>query len=296
VVLSHSCKGYSRAVPREHFEIRTFRFDLRPSEWGGDAGGLTFKGAGSNVVAALQQARERFVGQPLAAMLVLSDGLDTSGIGAGFTLPGGLPVHTFELEKPFELPAKAKRVWISAVDPPGRIVVGWDAEVRGAVSASGMSGRTLNVELWRDGVKAAETAVTFNEDEQTRPVVFPVAGTEPGVLHCELRLSDPAADPDAKTRHFAIEVVALGKRIMYVQNSFGFEFKFLRRAVAGERLFAAACAGAHVVRALGEALQEVDSFKALNPDSPSRFRPTSTGRARFPGWGAKRRPGRFGVR
>ena len=147
------------AAAREHFEMRTFRFDLRPSEWGGDAGGLAFKGAGSNVVAALQQARERFVGQPLAAMLVLSDGLDTSGVGGGFTLPGGLPLHTFELEKPFELPTKAKRVWISAVDPPGRIVVGWDAEVRGAVSASGMSGRTLNAELWRDGVNLV------NEDD-----------------------------------------------------------------------------------------------------------------------------------
>ncbi len=223
------------AAARKHFEIRTFRFELRPSEWGGDGGGLAFKGTGSNVVSALQQARERFVGQPLAAMLLLSDGLDTSGIGGGFTLPGGLPVHTIELEKLFELPTKAKRVWISSVDPPGRIVVGWDAEVRGAVSASGMTGRTLNVELWRDGVKSAETAVTFNEDEQTRPVVFPVAGTEPGVLQFELRLSDPAADPDAKTRHFAIEVVAPGKRILYVQNSFGFEFKFLRRAVAGDR-------------------------------------------------------------
>jgi uncharacterized membrane protein len=223
------------AAARDHFDIRAFRFDFRPSEWGGEPGGLAFKGAGSNVVAALQQARERFVGQPLAAMLVLTDGLDTSGIVNGFTLPGGLPVHTFELEKPFELPAKATRVWLSAVDPPGRIVVGWDAEVRGAVSASGMAGRTLNVELWRDGVKSAETAVTFNEDEQTRPVVFPVSGTEPGVLHFEMRLNDPAADPDAKTRHFAIEVVAPGKRILYVQNSFGFEFKFLRRAVASDR-------------------------------------------------------------
>jgi uncharacterized membrane protein len=223
------------AAAREHFEIRSFRFDLRPGEWAGEAGGLAFKGAGSNVVAALQQVRERFVGQPLAAMLVLSDGLDTSGVGSGFTLAGGLPVHTFELEKPFELPAKARRVWLSAVDPPGRIVVGWDAEVRGAVSASGMTGKTLNVELWRDGAKAAETAVTFNEEEQTRPVVFPVSGTEPGVVQFEIRLNDPAADPDAKVRHFAIEVVAPGKRILYVQNSFGFEFKFLRRAVAGDR-------------------------------------------------------------
>lgn len=223
------------ATARQHFEIRSLRFDLRPGEWAGEAGGLAFKGAGSNVLAALQQTRERFVGQPLAAVLLLSDGLDTSGIGNGFTLPGGLPVHTFELEKPFELPTKARRVWLSAVDPPGRIVVGWDAEVRGAVSASGMSGKTLNVELWRDGAKTAETAVTFNEDEQTRPVVFPVSGTEPGVLQFEMRINDPAADPDAKTRHFAIEVVAPGKRILYVQNSFGFEFKFLRRAVAGDR-------------------------------------------------------------
>jgi uncharacterized membrane protein len=223
------------AAARQVFDVRFFNFDLRLSESEREGGELHFKGTGSNVVSSLQQARERFIGQPLAGMLLLSDGLDSSGVGLGFTLPGGVPVHTIELEKPFELPKKARRVWISTVDSPGRVVAGWDAEIRASVSGSGMTGKTVAAELWKNGAKNAETTVTFNEEEQTRPVVFPVSAEEPGIIEFELRIVDEAADPDAKSRHFVVEVVAPGKRILYVQNSFGFEFKFLRRAVAGDR-------------------------------------------------------------
>ena len=223
------------AAARENYEVRFFQFDFKLAELPPDLKGLHFSGPGSNVIAAVQQCRERFTGQPLAGIVLLSDGLDSSGVGAGFKLPSGVPVHTIELEKLFEIPDKPRRSWISAVDPPGRLVIGWDAEIRASISANGLAGKTVSVELWKDGIKSAETSVTFNEDEQTRPVIFPVSATAPGVMQFELRLSDPSADPEARVRHFAVEAVAPGKRILYVQNSFGFEFKFLRRAVAGDR-------------------------------------------------------------
>lgn len=223
------------AATREHYDIRVFRFDARLNEVAPDEGAPKFNKEGSNVLAAIQQTRDRFLGQPLAAVLLLSDGLDSSGLAGKFTLASSVPVHTFELEKPFELPPQARRSWISAMDPPGRLVVGWEGEIRASVSATGLAGKAAVVELWRDGVKSADATVTFNENEQTRPVTFPITATEPGLIQFEVRLVEAAADPDAKTRTFAVEVVSPGKRILYVQDSLGFEFKFLRKAVAGDR-------------------------------------------------------------
>lgn len=223
------------ASTREHFEIRMFRFDARLSEIATEDGPLKFDKEGSNILAAVQQTRDRFLGQPLAAVLLLSDGLDSSGLGGKFNLASSVPVHTIELEKPFELPPQARRSWISAMDPPGRLVVGWEGEIRVSISANGLAGRTAAVELWRDGLKSADATVSFNENEQTRPITFPITATEPGLIQFEVRLSEASADPDAKSRSFAVEVVSPGKRILYVQDSLGFEFKFLRKAVAGDR-------------------------------------------------------------
>jgi hypothetical protein len=220
---------------RESFDVRLFRFDSKLTEMPGGESEIGFAGVSSNIIAAVQQIRDRFVGQSLAAVLLLSDGLDSSGLGSSMSLAAGVPIHTFELEKEFVLPEKARKVSLSALDAPGRVVAGWDAEVRASVSAVGMSGKTVSVELWRSGQKEAESTVTFNEDDQSRPVVFALPTSEPGMIPFELRIEDPAADAESKKRPFLVEVVAPGKRILYVQNGFNFEFKFLRRAITGDR-------------------------------------------------------------
>ena len=225
----------------EAFEVRLFSFDTQVAEADGRGDALTFSGSGSSVIAAVNQVQERFRGQPLAGVLVLSDGLDTSGLArsadetAPLPLSGGAPVFTFELEKPFQPQQRGRRVSIGSVDYPARVVVGWDSEIRAAIVGSGMNGSTVSVELWRDGRKEREGAVAFNEEEQTRTVAFPLSAEEPGMLEFELRVADTAADAAAQSHPFVIEALAPGKRVLYVQNSLGFDFKFLRKAIVSDR-------------------------------------------------------------
>ena len=223
------------AAAKKSFEFRTFYFDSRLTERTTEAEPLSYGGNSTHIWAAFRQLRERFLGQPLAAVLLLSDGLDSSGVTSALSLPPNVPVLAFELEKEFRLAAKPKRTWIASIDAPGRLVVGWDGELRASLGASGLSGSTVGVELWKDGAKTSETTVTFNEEEQIRPVVFPITATDPGIMQFEVRLVDPNADPDSRKRSVTVEAVAPGKRVLYVQNSFGFEFKFLRRAIVGDR-------------------------------------------------------------
>jgi uncharacterized membrane protein len=223
------------AKTREGFDVRLFSFDAKTNELPAEPKDLKFQGGGSNVVMAVNQVQERFRGQPLAAIALLSDGLDTSGVAHAATLAPGAPVFAFELEKEFQPKEKGKRLSMGNVDYPARVVIGWDQEIRAGIVGSGMSGATVSVELWREGKKEKETTVAFNEDEQTRPVVFPLSAEKPGMMQFELRVNDPAADKEAQSYPFVIEALAPGKRILYVQNTLGFDFKFLRRAIVSDR-------------------------------------------------------------
>ena len=115
------------------------------------------------------------------------------------------------------------------------MVVGWDTEIRATLGGSGMGGMTVPVELWRDGRKQRETTVSFNEEEQTRDTAFAISHDKPGLVQYELRVNNPAADKQAKSFPFLIEVLEPGNRLLYIQNSLGFDFKFLRRAITSDR-------------------------------------------------------------
>jgi len=234
------------APQAKDFDVRLFGFDAAPSEepaWES----LKFDGGQSRISASVARLKEHFRGQPLAAILLLSDGLDradashaeSAADATAAPLASGteaaIPVFTFELETPFAPKPKPKKVSLANLDYPPRIVIGWDTEVRAAIAARGLNGQTVHVELWREGVKAADTAVAFNQDEQTRQVAFPVSQSSPGAVHYELRVADPAADADAKKSPFVIEAMEPGNRILYIQNTLGFDFKFLRKAILGDR-------------------------------------------------------------
>ncbi len=225
----------SLARAGEDFDVRVFRFDSALAEQTEPPRNWQFSGASSHLLDALVQLEERFRGQPLAGILLLSDGLETGGASDRQPPAAGVPVFSFELEKPFKRSQRTKKISLAGVDYPPRVAVGWDSEIRVSLAGSGMGGQTATVELWRNGKRVAEKPVAFNEDEQTRPVAFAAAHDQPGTVQYEVRVGDAAADKEAKSYPFLIEVMEPGNRVLYVQNALGFDFKFLRKAIAGDR-------------------------------------------------------------
>lgn len=228
---------------RKDFDVRLFGFDQSPIEAAASEN-LKFDGDHSNISDSVTRMTEHFRGQPLAGILLLSDGLERADTthpaaspqpSADATTAPRVPVFTFELETPFKPKHQAKRVSLANLDYPPRVVTGWDTEVRAGIAAKGMSGQTLTAELWREGQKFSEQAVAFNEDEQTRQVAFPISQPVPGTVHYELRIPDPAADKDARINPFVIEAMEPGNRVLYLQNALGFDFKFLRKAIVTDR-------------------------------------------------------------
>jgi uncharacterized membrane protein len=215
------------------FDLRIFRFDGALTEQSQNVKEWKFNGATSRVVEAVNQVQERFRGQPLAGVLLLSDGLDTAG--SPETVSASVPVFSFELGKPFTRKQRTKRISLAGVDCPPRVAVGWNTEIRVSLAGSGLAGQTVSVGLWQDGHLQAEQPVAFNEDEQTRSVTFAVSHDKQGTVPYEIRVSDPAADKDARSHPFLIDVMEPGNRVLYVQNALGFDFKFLRKAIVSDR-------------------------------------------------------------
>lgn len=221
---------------RQDFDVRVFTFDQQLTETGDEPRRTVFKGDRSNIHGALRQVVDRFRGQPLAGVLLLSDGLDTvAGAQALESAPPSVPMFPFELEKQFKAKARTKRLSIISVDHPHRVVVGWEAEIKVVVNATGLSGQTIRLELWRDGERLQETTLAFGEDEQTRDVTLAVTHELAGMVQYELRIPDPAADKEAQNFPFLMEVIEAGNRVLYLQNTLGFDLKYLRQALGSDR-------------------------------------------------------------
>ena len=225
----------SSGQAKNDFDLRVFRFDSKLTEQASDVREWKFDGATTRLLEAVNQVQERFRGQPLAAVLMLSDGLDTAGASEFSSASAGVPVFAFELERPFVRKQQAKRLSLAGVDYPPRAAVGWNTEIRVSLAGSGLAGQTVAVELWQDGRLQSEKPVSFNEDEQTRSAAFAVSHDKPGTVQYEIRVNDPAADKEARSHPFLIEVMEPGNRVLYVQNALGFDFKFLRKAIVGDR-------------------------------------------------------------
>ena len=159
------------AQARKDFDFRVFTLD--GTELPTDHLDPSYTANSSNVIAGVGELQEHFRGQPLAAVLLLTDGLDTSGVAKPEGIAYSVPVDTFELEKPFAPKPRAQRVSVAGADFPPRVVVGWHSDIHIGIAGSGMTGQSVPVELWRDGKKIADATTAFNEDEQTRQVNFP---------------------------------------------------------------------------------------------------------------------------
>ena len=218
---------------RRNYDVRVF--DLAQNELPVGPPPASFNGNASDLTGGLRALVEHFKGQPLAAVLVLSDGLDTTGVARPENVAAGVPVDTFELERPFKPKKRPQHISIVGADYPRRAVVGWHSGIQISLAGSGLVGRVVPVELWRGGRKVADATAAFNEEQQTRNVSFEVTHDQPGTDQYEVRVQDAAADKEARAYPVSIEVAEPGRRVLYVQNQLSFDYKFLRKAIVSNR-------------------------------------------------------------
>ncbi len=257
-LLREGNRGWLAALAGD-FQIRQYAFDSRLRRTT-DFNDLAFDGTATALHAALKTLGERHVGQPLAGVLLLTDGCATdvdeslsepaASPFAGAHLPPVYPVPIGRGRPPKDLAVESVTVsQTSFEDAP--------VTIQAEAHAVGFAGRNAVVELRSDSGEVVERRQwNIDKDDQEQVFRFRLRPDKTGVLFYELRVSEasdiganhdspaPAGNSNARfgvgdseatlANNNRTIVVHRGKgpyRVLYVSGRPNWEYKFLRRAV-----------------------------------------------------------------
>ncbi|NQU09483.1 hypothetical protein HQ590_01720, partial [bacterium] len=211
----------------------TFADDVQPQPSGAATAALEPDGRSTRLHETLTKIVDRYRGQPLGGVLLLSDGLDTrdeNPLWAEAAWP--VPIYTARLEPPGAW-EETPDVRVNRIETPRRVVVGWDSKLTATVSGQGTKGRAINVQLF-DGERLVEEQPTqLPAEGGTREAAFTL--THPAVGTFTYRVVVPPLAGELVTNDnvqvASVQVVDTRNRLVYIEGSPRFESKWLKRAL-----------------------------------------------------------------
>lgn len=231
----------------ETFKVHRYQFDSRLLGVQ-DFSRLDFSGPSSQLGRALTEVSARFKGQPLAAILLLTDGQSTDEIPAdGPGLPPIFPVVPDATETLQDLSLRRAVLQTSPFEEAP-----WSVDTE--VAVLGMKGvpaliRVRPLNAGTPGVPVAEKEFVATENESVIPLRLSWQWPAPGVqvFQIEVRRKDEASQPTLAGHTVEVTLQnnhreVLGERdhgphrILYVGGRPNWEFKFLNRALSTEEL------------------------------------------------------------
>ena len=191
-----------------------------------------FKDPDTDLGAALQAVRERFTGEKLAGVVVITDGIDRGALGrrledeatvAAPGLPGPLTLYQVGAVE------DVRDLSLAALSTGDFAFVRTPFTVTVDVEGPGFGGRTVPVTLTRDGALVARKDVALDEAGKGQ-VTFSVTPVKPGRFSYEASVPvfDGDAVPGNNTMAVVVRVVRDRLRILQVCGAPSFDQKFLR--------------------------------------------------------------------
>ncbi|HJR60140.1 MAG TPA: glutamine amidotransferase [Vicinamibacterales bacterium] len=220
----------------DRFVVRTFRFSSsaarmsKPEE-------LTFAGAQTRLGAALEGARQELAGLPLAGIVLVSDGADTTDTALADALlsmkAAALPVFTVGVGED----RLARDIQVDRVTTPRRALKGTSLLIDAVVRQTGYAGETVTLDVEDGGRLVGSQTVKLPADGEPASVRVRVMATDPGARVLKFRISprDNEAIAQNNAREAMIEVVDRRERILHYEGEPRFEMKFLRQAVKEDK-------------------------------------------------------------
>ncbi|MEE8079683.1 MAG: hypothetical protein V3T18_11850 [Pseudomonadales bacterium] len=194
---------------------------------------VTAAGAGTNLLASTNAVLSSFRGMPLAAVVVLSDGADNdvgSTLDTADLATHGVPVHTIGFG-PGSLPGEVQLadVRLAADAPPG-------SRVSASVVIEHTSAGEAIVRVRDGGTLLALRTVQLPVDSPTVRTRIEFDSGSAGIRELSFEVEPPAGDQLALNNRIQrlLTVNERHRRILYLEGEPRWEYKFLRRAVAGD--------------------------------------------------------------
>ena len=193
---------------------------------------------GTDLEGALEALSERVAGERLAAVVVLSDGLDRGLLRRRFageerpappTVPG--PLTVFQVGQLTDVLDLAVR----QIDTGGYAFIRAPFAISAEIEGLGFAGRTVPVTLLRDGGTVTEQRVQL-DDEGKASVTFEVVAEDAGRFAYSVRVPVYEGDavPANNTMPVVVNVVRDRIRVLQVAGAPSWDVKFLRRFLKGD--------------------------------------------------------------
>ncbi len=220
----------------EKFTVRALRFagSLGPAPTGED---LTFTGTNTRLASALDEARRQLAGVPLAGLVVVSDGADTSGAALEPALlalkASGVPVFAIGVGRD----TAEKDIQVGRVTAPRTVLAGTTLLLDAVVTAHGYAGQTLTLDVLDGSQIVGSQPLTLGPDGQptTVRVRFTAADAGPRVFTFRVPAQAGELLTENNARDVLVDVRDRREKILYFEGEPRFEMKFLRRALTDDK-------------------------------------------------------------
>ncbi|HSC29831.1 MAG TPA: glutamine amidotransferase [Vicinamibacterales bacterium] len=220
----------------DRFVLRTFRFSSASTRVSGPDE-LTFGGAQTKLGAALDGARQELAGLPLAGLVVVSDGADTTDAELTEALlalkAAAVPVFTVGVGRE----QVERDIQIDRVSTPRSALKGTSLMIDVLVTQTGYAGETVMLDVENDGRIMGSQEVKLPIDGEPAAVRVRFTATEAGPRVFRFRIAPRPGEliTQNNQRDALIEIRDATEKILYFEGEPRQEMKFLRRAVAEDK-------------------------------------------------------------
>jgi uncharacterized membrane protein len=220
----------------DRFVLRTFRFSSAAARLASPEE-LTFTGAQTKLGAALDGVRQELAGLPLAGVVLVSDGADTTDAALTDALLGmkaaALPVFTVGVGED----RLARDIQVDRVTTPRRALKGTSLLVDAVVRHTGYAGETVNLDVEDGGRIVGSQTVKLPADGEPAAVRVRVMASDAGARVLTFRITPRQGEVIAQNnaREAMVDVVDRRERILHYEGEPRFEMKFIRQAVKDDK-------------------------------------------------------------
>src|SRR5260221_1963421 len=220
----------------QRFVVRFFSFSSSASRVQ-SAGDLKFGGTATRLGQALDRARDELAGLPLAGLVMVSDGADTSDAAIDEQLASlkarSIPVFTVGLgQEKF-----AKDIQVSRVETPRSVLKGTALVVDVVLSQTGYGGQTVPLSVEDDGRIVSTQEVTLAPEGEPATVKVRFTANEAGARVFKFRVPTQSGEQVTQNnaRDALIQVNDRREKILYFEGEPRYEMKFVRRGVEDDK-------------------------------------------------------------